>query len=306
MKIIVICGGTGFLGKAVAKSLPNNGYRVRIITRKKNSSLPYEQFVWDPAKSFLEPGALDGIYGLIQLSGESIANQRWTKAIKERLSRSRIDTTRFIVDQINALTVKPTVFLSVSGIGIYGHRPGEILNESSTTGEPSFLVNLSKEWEQVVSSLSAEIRRVTLRIGLVLSMEDGILKQFLLPSRLGVAPVFGSGRQVYSWIHIDDLAALFTWLVSSPQAEGIYNATAPGPVTQKEFADLLARMRGLFSAKIPVPKFILQIVVGELANSLFDSQWVMPVKAMQQGFKHRFPSFKPAIENLLLIKPPEE
>jgi uncharacterized protein (TIGR01777 family) len=264
--------------------------------------LPYEQFLWDPPKSFLEPGALEGIYGVVQLSGESIAKRRWTKSVKEKLYRSRIDTTRFIVGQINKLDIKPTVFLSVSGIGIYGHRPGEILNESSTTGESSFLVNLSKDWEYAVSSLSGGIRRVTLRIGLVLSVEDGILKEFLLPSRLGVAPVFGSGNQIYSWIHIDDLAALFIWLISNPEAEGIYNGTAPGPVTQKEFADLLARMRGLFSLKIPVPKVILHIVAGELANNLFDSQWVMPVKAIQQGFKYRFPSFKPAIENLISKK----
>jgi uncharacterized protein (TIGR01777 family) len=302
MKIIGICGGTGFLGKAVAKALTNNGYRVRIITRAKNSSLPYEQFLWDPAKSYLEPGALDNIYGLIQLSGESLSNRRWTRAVKEKLYSSRIDTNLFIVDQINALAVKPTVFIAVSGIGIYGHRPGEILNESSTNGKSSFLVDLSKDWENSVSSLSGEVRRVNLRIGLVLSKNEGIIKEFLLPSRLGIAPVFGSGRHIYSWIHVDDLTALFIWLISNPQAEGIYNATAPGPITQKEFADLLARLRGPLSAKIPVPKMMLQIMVGELANNLFDSQWVMPVRAIQQGFVHRFPSFKPAIENLFSKK----
>ena len=302
MKIIVICGGTGLLGKAIAKSLTDNGYHVRLIARSKNKSLPYEQFLWDPYNSFLEAGALDGIYGLIQLSGESIAKKRWTNKIKDKLYRSRIDTNRFIVSEVNKLATKPAVFISVSGIGIYGHRPGEILNESSKTGLPSFLVDLSKDWEGSVSSLDPGIRRVGVRIGLVLSMDDGILKEFLLPSRMGIAPVFGSGSQIYSWIHIDDLAALFSWLVDSPLSEGLYNATAPGPVTQKEFADLLARLRGPFSVKIPVPKFILQIVVGELANNLFDSQWVLPVKALKQGFNYQFPSFKEAIQNLVLPK----
>ncbi|MDZ4709320.1 MAG: TIGR01777 family oxidoreductase [Saprospiraceae bacterium] len=299
MKIIAICGGSGLLGKAIAKTLMDKGYQVRLITRKKSGSTDYEQFLWDPLKRYLDPGALNGIYGLIQLSGESIANHRWTPAVKTRIYQSRIDTTRFIVEEINALTNPPKVFISVSGIGIYGHRPGEILNESSASGKPGFLVDLCRDWEEATGALKKEVRQAIIRIGLVLSTEDGILKRFLLPSRLGLAPVFGSGRQIYSWIHIGDLAELFCWLISSDGAKGIYNAASPGPVTQKEFANILAELRGPFSVKIPVPQLAMRLVVGELAESIYGSQWVMPVKAIQEGFTFRFPGFKEAIKDLI-------
>lgn len=302
MKIIAICGGTGLLGRAIAKRLTLKGFQVRLITRSKQASSPYPQFVWDPSKGQLEPGALEGIYGLIQLSGESIAKHRWTPAIKARLYQSRVDTTRFIVEEVNALQVKPQVFLSVSGLGIYGHRPGEILNESSEPGKPSFLVDLCKDWEQPLNNLSPDVRKAIVRTGLVLSTEDGILKEFLLPSKLGIAPVFGSGKQIYSWIHMDDLAELFCWLVESEGASGVYHAASPGPVTQREFVHILAGINGPFSLQIPIPRIALQIVLGELSQNLFASQWAMPVKAFKEGFVFKFSLLKEALEDLLQKK----
>ncbi len=298
---ILICGGSGMIGQAVAVHLIEQGYQVQILTRKKNNRLAGDQFLWNPYENFIEPGALDQIYGVIQLSGESIAKKRWSSPRKQILKDSRILTTRFLVNHINALIDKPKVFISTSAIGIYGDRPNETLTESSSESNQSFLASLCKQWEAEMLRLHPDIRNVIVRIGLVLSLKDGLLAQSVLPARWGLAPIFGPGKQIYSWVHIHDLAKIFQFLIENKNASGVFNGTAPHPVTQDQFVSTLSKVMHRPAVRVVIPEFLLKIVLGELANVLYESQLVLPEKLSQRKFEFKYPTLESALKTFINI-----
>lgn len=298
-KIIAICGGSGLIGRAMSAYLSSMGYQVRIITRTKRPGMSFAQFEWDPAREYLEPGALDGVYGVIQLAGESIEKKRWTASRKKVLYSSRIGSGRFLIKCINQQVRQPRVYLSMAGIGIFGDRPGEILDESAAPGPSSFISDLSRDWEGVVSGLDPEVRKVILRTSPVLSREEGILKKFYLPASLGIAPVFGNGKQFYSWIHIEDLVRIFCRMLTREETAPVYHATAPAPVSQKEMVTRITRLAGPFILKVPLPHWGLKLALGQLADTLYESLAVVPGRLLEEGFEFRYPDLDSALTNLL-------
>jgi len=298
-KIIAVCGGSGFIGKAMSVYLTSMGYQVRIITRTKRPGRSFAQFEWDPAREYLEPGALDGVYGVVQLAGESIEKKRWTASRKKVLYDSRVNSGRFLIKCINQQVRLPKVYLSMAGIGIFGDRPGELLDESAPPGPSSFISDLSRDWEGVVSGLDPEVRKVILRTSPVLSRGEGILKKFYLPASLGIAPVFGKGEQIYSWIHIEDLVRIFCRMLTREDTAPVYHVTAPAPVSQKEFVTRITRLAGPFILKVPVPRWGLKLALGQLADTLFESLAVMPAKLLEEGFEFRYPDLDSALKHLL-------
>lgn len=298
-KTILISGGSGMIGHAVAEYLVEQGYGIRILTRKKNKLLLWDQYEWNPDKSFIEDGALDQVYGVLQLSGESIAAKRWSPERKKVLTESRISATRVLIEHINALQKKPQIFISTSAIGIYGHRPKEILTEQSTTEDQGFLSHLCIEWESTLALLDPLVRQAIVRVGLVLSLKNGILAQSLWPAHWGIAPILGRGTQMYSWIHIQDLARIYHHIIKHNSSSGVYNGTAPQPVQQKQFTKSICKALHNPSIPLPAPRVMLRIVLGEFADSLFDSQEVTPTKALEEGFQFKYPTLKGALTNLI-------
>lgn len=295
----VIAGGTGFLGQPLTRELVGKGHQVVVLTRGRAYEEDGVRFVtWS---GLPDAGAwqqeIDGADGVVNLAGAGIADKRWTTARKQALRQSRVDSTRALVSAVRAATSRPTVFLSGSAVGIYGPQPtdGPPLDESAPPGS-DFLSSLGVDWEaeaHAVSSLGC--RLIILRTGVVLARDGGALQQLIPPFNFFVGGPLGSGRQVMSWIHRRDWLELVVWLLRRDDAVGVFNGTAPAPVTNGEFSTTLGQALGR-PALFPVPGFALKIIVGEMAGpALLAGQRVVPAHALSLGFEFQFPEIGPAL-----------
>jgi uncharacterized protein (TIGR01777 family) len=276
---ISISGASGFIGRHLMKSLAQAGHSLRALSRHA-----------PPAESLREADAI------IHLAGEPVA-QRWTAAAKQRILDSRVVGTRNLVEALGRLTRRPETLICASAIGYYGSRGDEVLTESSAPGS-GFLPEVCVAWEREAQAAEAfGIRVVRVRTGVVLDANGGALVRMLPPFRMGLGGRLGSGRQWMSWIHLEDLAALFQFAVES-QVRGPLNAVAPNPVTNSDFTRELAHALRR-PAVFPVPEFALKMLFGEMADVLLASQRVAPAAAEAAGFRFRFPQLAPALESLL-------
>ncbi|MEP7322660.1 MAG: TIGR01777 family oxidoreductase [Saprospiraceae bacterium] len=298
-KIILICGGSGMIGASLSDYLTQSGFNIRILTRQKKSSTPHEQFLWNPYKEEINDKALENVYGVINLAGASIGSHRWSQKRKIEIYNSRILSTRFIIKCINAKSIQPNLFVSTSAIGIYGNRSNEIINENSVLPKEDFLSKLCVDWEDEVSRLDKNIRTMILRIGLVLSTEDGLLAKSILPAKFFLTPVFGNGKQIYSWIHMQDLINIFYWMITHETAHGVYNAVSINPVSQAAFSIQLSKTIHKYIMSFHIPAFLLKLIIGEFGNSLLYSQHIDCKKLISEGFEFTYPTLPGALEQLL-------
>jgi len=276
-----ITGATGLLGRCIADHLRATGGIVRAISTRT------------PPQS----RDLEGCDAIIHLAGEPVA-QRWTVAARERIINSRVDGTRELVKAIGGLTQPPKVLLNASAIGYYGSRGDEILTESAGPGN-DFLARVCVEWEREAQEAEKfGVRVARLRTSVVLAQNGGALEQMLTPFRLGVGGKIGDGRQWMSWIHIDDIAALMSFILATPALQGPVNASAPNPVINADFTRELARVLhrpAIFS----VPRLVLKALLGEMAQVILASQRVIPEAASDAGFEFKFPTIGLALTDLL-------
>jgi len=303
---IIIAGGSGFLGRALADALGAAGHHVQILTRQPPSpggspARTHERITWTPDGTANGPwaSACSGADLIVNLAGESIAAGRWTAARKARLRDSRVLPTRSLAQLFARAPKPPAAFISASAIGYYGDRGGETLTEDSGPGR-GFLADLGVEWER--EALAAEksgARVVLLRTGIVLDPREGALAKMVPPFRLFAGGPFGSGRQYMSWIHRDDWVSLAKWAIEAPAVRGPLNLTAPNPVTNADFARALGRALHR-PAFIPGPGLALKIILGEMAGPLLlESQRVVPAKALAGGFRYGHPDLDEALADLL-------
>ncbi|HTL70865.1 MAG TPA: TIGR01777 family oxidoreductase [Candidatus Eisenbacteria bacterium] len=242
--------------------------------------------------------AIDGADAVINLAGENIAGRRWTPAQKMELIQSRLKTTRAVVDAIERARVKPRILLNASATGFYGPRGDEPLGEESPKGA-GFLADLCAEWErQARRAESMGVRTVLLRTGVVLAKEGGALAKMLPAFRLGLGGPLGSGRQYFSWIHLDDEVAAIEFALENDSVRGPVNLTAPNPVTNEEFTRALARALGR-PAAFRAPAKALQILLGEMSELLLTGQNVRPGALQRQGFRFRYETVQPALVDLI-------
>jgi hypothetical protein len=233
---------------------------------------------------------------VVNLSGEGIADARWTTARKAALRSSRVLSTRSLVAAILGMS-KPPALLNASGVGYYGNRGAELVTEDTPAGD-DFLAGLCVDWEAEAERAASHTRVVVLRNGVVLHPSDGALKKMLLPFRFGAGGPLGPGTQYLPWIHLADWVEMITWLLQQPDARGAFNVTAPSPATNADFTRALGRAvhRPAF---IPVPAFALRLALGELADTLLTSQRAVPARATAKGFAFRFGEIEPALRDLL-------
>ena len=304
---LVIAGGSGFLGRALADSLAASGHRVQILTRRlpdpspSGSATPLEYVPWTP------DGTANGSWAsscagadvIVNLAGESIGARRWTQARKAQLRGSRLLATRSLARVIADAEQPPAALVSASAIGFYGDRGGEVLAEDAGPGE-DFLAKLAVAWEHDASAAQSERTRVVLlRTGIVLDPLEGALPKMITPFRLHAGGPFGSGRQFMSWIHRDDWVSLARWAIETPAVQGPINLVAPHPVTNADFARALGRALGR-PAVIPAPGLALKIILGEMAGPLLlNSQRVVPALALAGGFQFAHPGLDKALADLL-------
>lgn len=274
---ITITGASGFIGRALAGRLVAAGHSVQPLKLRESAAAP----------------AADAV---IHLAGEPVA-QRWTAEAKRRIRASRVEGTRKLVDSLERLSPRPATLISASAVGIYGSRGEAILTESSAPGS-GFLADVCVEWERAAGIANAlGIRVVEVRVGLVLG-HGGALARMLPAFKLGAGGRLGSGEQWMSWIHLDDLTALIEFALDQTSLRGPVNATAPNPVTNREFTRTLAAALHR-PALAAVPAFALKLMFGEMASVLLDSQRVLPKGAEAAGFRFRYPDLAPALADLL-------
>lgn len=296
---ILIAGGTGLVGRKLTELLHQQGKTVRLLTRTPKGD---NQYAWDPARGTIDEQALHGVDAVINLAGAGIADARWTTARKKLLIDSRVQSTRLLHQTIIKTGWKPSVYLSASAIGIYGNSGEELQTEDITIAQgPNrpFMVDCCDQWEKAVTDIAQEgIRTALFRIGIVLDKNGGALKEISNPIRFGVAAYFGTGRSWYSWIHNDDLCNLFIWAAENPAISGIYNAVSPNPVRNLEFVKTTAKAMKKWAIPVPTPTFTLQLLLGEMAAVVLNSNRVSAEKLLAANFHFQFPTLEEALTNL--------
>ena len=294
---IVIAGGSGFLGQKLARRMARDGHHVRILTRRQ-AQVP-DQITWRPdGTAGALADRLNGVDAVVNLAGENLAGGRWSPARKELLRSSRILPTRTLARAIAQCHTPPKILVSASGAGYYGPRGDEPITEDMPAGS-DFLARLCVDWEQEARAVPPATRLAIVRSGLVQSADGGALKTMLLPFKLGLGASLGSGDQFLPWIHADDWTAMVMWMIENNRANGAINATAPAPVTNREFTQTLARVLNR-PAIFRAPAFALRTALGELADVLLTGQRAVPARAEQLGFRFTHRTLEPALRNLQL------
>lgn len=304
---IMIAGGSGLIGRALTNSFSNDGDEIIILSRTpgKVRDMPYGVRVlpWDGKTIQGWAVEIENTKVIINLTGENLSGERFfpsrlTKARKKRLLESRVNSGRVLSTAVEMAKNKPSVFIQSSGVSYYGTDLHKQFIEESQGGN-DFLSNLCKEWEassQAVESMG--VRRVIIRNAIVLSTISGALPRLLLPYKLYVGGPMGTGKQVYSWIHMDDEVNAIRFLIEHDEAIGVYNLSSPHPVTNNEFGKAIAKVMKR-PHYFPLPGFLLYLAFGEVTILVLEGQNVIPKKLLDLGYKFKYPTIEEALKNTL-------
>lgn len=295
---IVIAGGTGFIGEPLVQRLVRRGDDVTVLTRDPRKVHVGRGVAWDGRSQGAWSGIAASAEVVINLAGENIGEGRWTPERKRRLLESRLHATHAIIEALGSEPSRDRTMINASAIGIYGDRGDEFLDESSARSK-GFLADLVAQWEAAAREAESLARLAIVRFGVVLAPDGGALKKLLLPFKLGVGGPIGRGRQWMSWVDREDVLRLLEWAIDTPQVRGIYNATAPEPVTNRDFTRLLARTLHR-PAFMPVPPFALRLAFGEMAEEvLLAGQRVLPRRALDDAFRFEHPLLRDSLARIL-------
>jgi uncharacterized protein len=303
VKKVLITGGTGFVGRRLAEQLLERGDEVTVLTRdavKARRHFPdrVRCAAWTPGKTGPWVEELEVVDAIVNLAGEPVI-KRWSEAVKDRIVKSRVDTTRALVEAIEKARHKPAVLVSASAIGFYGpRRPDETVDESSESGQ-GFLADVARRWEEAARAVEAAgVRSVQVRIGVVLGEGGGALGPMILPFKLFVGGPLGAGTQVISWVHRDDLVGLILLALDDERVKGPLNGVAPNPATSAEMAQAIGTVLNR-SSWLRTPELAVKLAMGEAAEILTTGQRVFPAKAVELGYEFRYARLVPALESIL-------
>ncbi|HEY0924581.1 TIGR01777 family oxidoreductase [Rheinheimera pacifica] len=293
---ILLTGGTGLIGSALVKHWLNQ-HKLVVLTRNPAQA---QQQLGPEVRTVqsLQQVDFNQINAVINLAGEPIVGKRWSDAQKQLLCDSRWAITEQMVGAIKAASAPPSVLISGSAIGIYGRQQQQFIDEDYQPFHAEFSSELCQRWEQLaLEAQSANTRVCLLRTGIVLANEGGALKKMLLPFKLGLGGRIGNGEQYMSWVHLQDMLRLTDFLLQHPTLTGPFNATAPNPVTNAEFSQQLAKVLHR-PAILPMPAFVLKLMLGEMADLLLTGQRVIPAKLQHAGFAFKYSQLPDALKVL--------
>ncbi len=283
---ITVAGASGFLGTALRRQLAEAGHEVVQLVRSPAESA--DQIHWDPARGELDPAALDGTDTVINLGGAPIARWPWTDGYKRQILASRLETTGTVARTIARLDQQPAL-VNAGGINYYGDRGDRQMDEDSPAGD-GFLADVSRRWEEATQpAVGAGARVVTMRTGVVLARSGGALKTILIPFRLGVGGKLGDGEQYFPTISLVDYLDVVTRLATDRSMRGPFNVVAPVPSTNAEFTRALGKHLHR-PAVLPVPRFAVKAVAGELSTLVFTSVHAVPRRLMEAGYEFHHPT----------------
>jgi uncharacterized protein (TIGR01777 family) len=297
---ILITGATGLVGTRLTRALEAAGHTVlQAVRRQANSD---REVRWVPERGEIDTARLEGVDAVVHLAGANIAGQRWSDSYKQEIRESRIKGTRLIAETFAKLANKPRVFVCASAIGYYGDRGDEELTENAPPGN-GFLPDVCAAWEDACQAArDAGIRTVNMRTGVVLSKDGGALKSMLLPFKLGVGGVVGSGRQYLSWIALDDAVRALQFVLDNESLTGPVNLVSPQAVTNREFTKALGKVLGRPTI-LPMPAFAARLAFGEMADELLlASTRVLPQKLQATEFSFAYPQLEPALRHVLEVR----
>lgn len=295
---VIITGGSGFVGSRLSPALAQGGHRVTIVDlAPPRSSVENVDFVTADLMHDSVPDVFAHADAIIHLAGVSIF-KRWTPSYKELIIDSRVKTADVIYDYLSRVNTRPAVFVSASAVGYYGDRGEEQLGEEAVPGD-DFLADVCEKWEAAARKFdSLGMRTVSIRTAIVLGPGGGMMSQVVPLFRYGLGGKMGKGTQWFSWIHIDDLVAVYTKAITSEVLKGPVNASAPGALQNKAFARALGRALHR-PAFIPAPAFALRLVLGEFASAVLSSARVVPQKLQSQNFMFQYPDIDSALTHSL-------
>lgn len=294
---VLITGGTGLIGNRLTEVLFNRGYEVMHLSRTPSNG-PVKTFVWDIEKKELDIESIKEADYIIHLAGAGLADKRWTDKRKEVIISSRVDSANLLYQSIEQHPNKIKAFISASGISIYGDRGSELIQESDPPGE-GFLSETAVKWEAAAEQFKVLNKRVVIiRTGLVLSAKEGIMPPLKKSLNFGLDPYFGDGTQYYSWIHLDDLCAIYIKAIEDENMSGVYNGVAPEPKTNEQFVREIKDVLNRNAFVISAPRLGLRIFLGEMANVLLMSNNVSSQKLQSEGFIFQYPHLKEAVRSL--------
>ena len=302
---LLLLGCTGFVGKELVPALLKEGHELCIISRKNINNLkiniPLDKFKFlkidlSKKQNWSNENLLSNLKdsdGIINLIGEPIADKKWTDIQKEEIKKSRINTTKFLMETLKKSRINPKVIVNGSAIGFYGTSLTQEFNENSQSGN-DFLANLCNKWEEVANGKPFFSRLVIFRIGIVLEAEGGALGKMLPVFKIGLGGPIGDGNQWMSWIHRSDLCGLIIKAIVDKQFSGVYNAVAPEPVLMKNFSKTLGRCLKRPDL-LPVPGSILKLLLGDGAKLVLEGQKVISIKLQEKVYKFKYPLLEKAI-----------
>jgi len=305
MQTVLITGGTGMVGTSLTELLLSKGYQVIILTRKPQASnvpnLTYA--VWDIAKGYIDPLAIEKADTIVHLAGAGVADKRWSKKRKQEIVDSRVMSGALMVKYLTEIPHQVKTVVAASAIGWYGPDTAKSLQHGFVETDPvddAFLGDTCKRWEESVKPLETlGIKLVSLRIGIVLNKQRGALAEFIKPAQFGLATIFGTGSQMVSWIHYKDLCKMILFGIESASLKGIYNAVSPDPISNKDLIIAITKKLRGFYLPIPVPAFVLKIMLGEMSIEILKSAKVSSNKIQEAKFKFDYPTLDSALNDLL-------
>ncbi len=304
METVLITGGSGLVGTRLTEMLIAKNYSVIIVGRNANvlSTNPQIRYAkWNLAEQTIDSDAIAKADFIINLAGAGVADKRWSKERKEEIVQSRVQGGNLLVKalQQNVNTVKAVI--SASAVGWYGPDVEEKIKfEEDSVASNDYLGSTCQLWEQSIEPVAQKARLVKLRIGIVLTTKGAALKEFLNPIKIGIAAILGNGKQMISWIHIDDLCNQFIYAIENNNLSGVYNAVAPNPVSNKQLTlEAAKQVKVNFFIPIYVPSFVLKIMLGEMSVEVLKSCTVSSKKIQQAGFKFSFSTIGEALNDLL-------
>lgn len=302
MKTILIAGGTGLIGRQLTVTLLSKGYHMNVLSRKTQESHKenLQFFIWDVKNDFIDLQAFEGVDTIINLSGVNIGSKRWSNARKKKIIQSRTQSTELLYNSIKQNNITIDTYISASAVGYYGSiTSNKVFTENDPPGN-DFLAKVTQAWENSALMFNnLDVRTVLMRTGVVFDNQGGAMTKILQPIKSGFGSVLGTGRQIIPWIHIDDIVNAYIFMIENT-LEGAYNITAPKPVNNRELTKLIAKIINKAIWLPALPKFLLKMILGEMAVLVLEGSAVTPQKLMDSGFEFKFSQPEEALTDLLL------
>ena len=298
---VLITGATGLIGSQIVKDCIKSNISVNFLTTSKKKitrSKMVNGFYWNPKNKIIDLDCFKGVDSIIALSGSSIS-KLWTKANKRKIINSRVESLEFLKESIKEKNIPIKRLVSASGVSLYPDSLEEEFSENQTNSDDSFLAEVINRWENAAKSFKTiGVDVAIIRIGLVLSLESGVLKETIKPMNFGFGVIFGSGNQYQSWIHIEDISKLFIFILEK-KLKGIYNGVSPNFIKNSEFTKIISSVHSKAIFNIKIPRIFFSAIFREMHVLLFKSHKISSRKIQDEGFSFKFDNLKDAVENLI-------